>query len=221
MEKILCECGSMISKKQLTKHKSTNKHLNAINKKTLDLSRSFSSLDKNEDTESQSQSETEDEKDYEERQEQEEREEQEQEELIVKPTLKTKQEGTDIAQKRREHLNKIREKAHEALRQKKIKKLEEKINKEVQIETKARMYDEMIEKQKKDEEMRIQREQEQKEKERNKKLNDYDKILEENLRLKAKQNMTFNADRYAQHALIDQIRQQRMDYLTRSLGISL
>lgn len=212
MDKILCECGSMISKKQLSKHKSTKKHLNAINKKTLDLS--YSTDDTDDDKS---------EVDEQEEQEEQEREEQEEleEELIVKPIEKTNKEGTDIAQRRREHLNKIREKAHEALRQKKLLKLQEKVNKEVEIETKARMYDEMIEKQKKDEELRIQREQEQKEREIKRKVSDYDKILEENLRLKAKQNMTFNADRYAQHALIDQIRQQRMDYLTRSLGISL
>ena len=120
-----------------------------------------------------------------------------------------------------EHLNKIREKAHEAIRQKKLQKIQEKVNKEIEIENKARMYDELVEKQKKDEELRIQKEQEQKEREIKKKVTDYDKLLEENLKLKAKQNMTFNADRYAKHALIDEIRQQRMDYLSRHLGISL
>lgn len=210
MEKVLCECGTMISKKQLSKHKLTKKHLNAIDKKTLDLT---SEPESEEDEKEQEESED-DEKEQED-------DEEPEEELVIKPILKTIEKNNDIAQKRREHLNKIREKAHEAIRQKKLQKLQEKVNKEVEIETKAKMYDELIEKQKRDEELRIQKEQEQKEKEIKRKVSDYDKILEENLKLKAKQNMTFNADRYAQHALIDNIRQQRMDYLTRHLGIYL
>jgi hypothetical protein len=206
MEKVLCECGTMISKKQLSKHKLTKKHLNAIDKKTLDLT----SEPEEDEKEQESETDTQDD-DYDEPE----------EELVIKPVLKTIEKNNEIAQKRREHLNKIREKAHEAIRQKKLQKLQEKVNKEIEIETKAKMYDELIEKQKRDEELRIQKEQEQKEKEIKRKVSDYDKILEENLKLKAKQNMTFNADRYAQHALIDNIRQQRMDYLTRHLGINL
>ena len=204
MDKIKCECGTMVSKKQLSKHKLTKKHLNAVDKKTLDLSEPDpepeveveSNHSEAEDNDDQSESET--------------------EELEVIPDK-----SMELKERRREHLNKIREKAHEALRQKKLQKLQEKVNKEVEIETKARMYDELLQKQKRDEELRIQKEQEQKEKEIKRKISDYDKILEENLKLKAKQNMTFNADRYAQHALIDNIRQQRMDYLTRHLGINL
>lgn len=207
MDKVLCECGTMISKKQLSKHKLTKKHLNAIDKKTLDLTEN---PEPEPDTETDTETETQDD-DYDEPE----------EELVIKPVLKTIEKNNEIAQKRREHLNKIREKAHEAIRQKKLQKLQEKVNKEIEIETKAKMYDELIEKQKRDEELRIQKEQEQKEKEIKRKVSDYDKILEENLKLKAKQNMTFNADRYAQHALIDNIRQQRMDYLTRHLGINL
>lgn len=209
MEKVLCECGTMISKKQLSKHKLTKKHLNAIDKKTLDLTEKPEPEPETE-TDTETETETQDD-DYDEPE----------EELVIKPVLKTIEKNNEIAQKRREHLNKIREKAHEAIRQKKLQKLQEKVNKEIEIETKAKMYDELIEKQKRDEELRIQKEQEQKEKEIKRKVSDYDKILEENLKLKAKQNMTFNADRYAQHALIDNIRQQRMDYLTRHLGISL
>ena len=204
MDKIKCECGTMVSKKQLSKHKLTKKHLSAIDKKTLDLSEPDpepeveveSNHSEAEDNDDQSESET--------------------EELEVIPDK-----SMELKERRREHLNKIREKAHEALRQKKLQKLQEKVNKELEIETKARMYDELLQKQKRDEELRIQREQEQKEKDIKRKISDYDKILEENLKLKAKQNMTFNADRYAQHALIDNIRQQRMDYLTRHLGINL
>lgn len=196
MDKVLCECGTMISKKQLSKHKLTKKHLNIIDKRTLDLSEPEVEPEVESNHSDQSESET--------------------EELEVIPDK-----SMELKERRREHLNKIREKAHEALRQKKLQKLQEKVNKEVEIETKARMYDELIEKQKKDEELRILKEQEQKEKEIKRKVSDYDKILEENLKLKAKQNMTFNADRYAQHALIDNIRQQRMDYLTRHLGINL
>lgn len=211
MEKVLCECGTMISKKQLSKHKLTKKHLNAIDKKTLDLT----SEPEEDEKERESETDTQDD-DYDDSNEIE-----PEEELVIKPVLKTIEKNNEIAQKRREHLNKIREKAHEAIRQKKLQKLQEKVNKEIEIETKAKMYDELIEKQKRDEELRIQKEQEQKEKEIKRKVSDYDKILEENLKLKAKQNMTFNADRYAQHALIDNIRQQRMDYLTRHLGINL
>jgi hypothetical protein len=211
MDKVLCECGSMISKKQLSKHKQTKKHLNVINKKTLDLTSDTESSDtESNDTEEHTETQSQNEDDEDE-------ERQRPEELVIKPILKQ----DDVAQRRREHLNKIREKAHEAIRQKKLQKLQEKVNKEVEIETKAKMYDELIEKQKRDEELRIQKEQEQKEKEIKRKVSDYDKILEENLKLKAKQNITFNADRYAQHALIDNIRQQRMDYLTRHLGINL
>lgn len=217
MEKVKCECGAMISKKQLSKHKLTMKHLNAINnkeeQKTLDLTDDYD--DSNEaqptgpDTDTDNESDTQSQDDSSET------------ELVIKPTLNKGGTNDDLAQKRREHLNKIREKAHEAIRQKKLQKIQEKVNKEIEIENKARMYDELVEKQKKDEELRIQREQEQKEREIKKKVTDYDKLLEENLKLKAKQNMTFNADRYAKHALIDEIRQQRMDYLSRHLGISL
>lgn len=208
MDKIKCECGTMVSKKQLSKHKLTKKHLNAIDKKTLDLTEPDpepeieieSNHSEVEDNDNQSEA----------------NESNETEELEVIPDK-----SMELKERRREHLNKIREKAHEALRQKKLQKLQEKVNKELEIETKARMYDELLQKQKRDEELRIQKEQEQKEKEIKRKISDYDKILEENLKLKAKQNQTFNADRYAQHALIDNIRQQRMDYLTRHLGINL
>ena len=203
MDKFSCECGATINKKQLSIHKKTKKHLNFINKKTLDLTQ-----------------EPEEPEEIEEEQSEEEQSEQETEEQEEELVVSDVQQKKDIKELRREHLNRIRAKAHEAIKQKKIQKIQAKIDKELELETKAKMYDDLMEKQKRDKEEAILREKENKEKEMKKKLTDYDRILEENLRLKSRQNKEINLQQYAQSALLDEIKQQRMKFLSQQLGLN-
>lgn len=203
MDKFVCECGASINRKQLSIHKKTKKHLNFINKKTLDLTQQ----EEKEIEENEEESE----------EEQEESEEEQEEEQLVIDEVKPKK---DIKEMRREHLNKIRAKAHEVIKQKKIQRIQEKIDKEMELQTKAKLYDDMIEQQKKEKEERIKKEQENKEKEIKKKLTDYDKILEENLRLKTQHNKQINLQQYAQTALLDEIKQERLKFLSRQLGVN-
>jgi len=211
MEKFSCECGAIINKKQLSTHRKTKKHLNFINKKTLDLTNN--PIDENDDDDNDYDNEEQEEREQEEN-DYEEQEESE-EELVVDEVKRKK----DIKEMRREHLNKIRAKAHEVIKQKKIQRIQQKIDKEMELQTKAKLYDDMLEQQKKEKEERIRKEQENKEKEMKKKLTDYDKILEENLRLKAQQNKQVNLQQYAQSALLDEIKQERLKFLSRQLGV--
>lgn len=206
MDKFVCECGATINKKQLSIHKKTKKHLNFINKKTLDLTQQEEKEFKEKEIEENEEEESEEESE----------EEQEEEQLII-DEIKPKK---DIKEIRREHLNKIRAKAHEVIKQKKIQRIQEKIDKEMELQTKAKLYDDMIEQQKKEKEERIKKEQENKEKEIKKKLTDYDKILEENLRLKTQHNKQINLQQYAQTALLDEIKQERLKFLSRQLGVN-
>lgn len=207
MEKFSCECGAIINKKQLSTHRKTKKHLNFINKKTLDLTNN-PEPDEPDEPDEHDDDEPDEPDDYEEQEESE-------EELVVDEVKRKK----DIKEMRREHLNKIRAKAHEVIKQKKIQRIQQKIDKEMELQTKAKLYDDMLEQQKKEKEERIRKEQENKEKEMKKKLTDYDKILEENLRLKAQQNKQVNLQQYAQSALLDEIKQERLKFLSRQLGV--
>jgi hypothetical protein len=55
--------------------------------------------------------------------------------------------------------------------------------------------------------------------EKEKRLKDYDKILEENMRLKNKANDKNYIQEYAKNQIIDDLNQQRLQYLSRHLGI--
>ncbi len=209
--KINCECGSIILKNQMFRHLKTQKHINYLNSKTLNLVEMPKEIPDEIPKEipkeipvkdDKSETETEEETDNE----------SEVEELVVEAKKKNSN---------KEHLDRIRARAHEVLKQKKMARIQEKIDKENELLNKARLYDELILKQKRDEEQRRLDELNRIEKEKEKRLKDYDRILEENMRLKASQESKNIIQKYAQEAIIDDLKKQRLDYLSKHLGINV
>ena len=212
--KINCECGSIILKSQMFRHLKTQKHINYSNSKTLNIVEMPQEIPDEipleipdeipikDDDDVKSETETEEETDNE----------SEVEELVVEAKKKNSN---------KEHLDKIRAKAHEVLKQKKMARIQAKIDRENELLNKARMYDEMILKKQQEEEQKKQEEIDRIEKEKLKRLKDYDKLLEENMRLKASQERKEVIQKYAQEAIIDDLKRQRLDYLSKHLGINV
>ena len=219
---IICPCGSTIKKPQLYRHLRTNKHLNYLNNssKTLNLTDDEipvknpvkipdDILEKIPDEipneiPNETPDETEESDD--------DADNQEVEELIV--------EAKEKKNFNKEHLDKIREKAHEVLKAKKMARIQAKLDKENELLNKARLYDELLIKQKQDEEKKKQEELEKIEIEKEKRLKDYDKLLEENMRLKNKANDRNHIQEYAKQQIIDDLKQQRLQYISKHLGIN-
>jgi hypothetical protein len=204
---INCPCGSVVKKAQLYRHLRTKKHLNYLSlakDKPEEIKEEIpqQAIDDNKSQSSSDNDDTDDEAD-----------EQEVEELIIEAKDKKK-----ITNK--EHLDKIREKAHEVLKAKKMARIQSKLDKENELLNKARLYDELLIKQKQDEEQKKQEELNRIEMEKEKRLKDYDKILEENMRLKNKANDRNHIQEYAKQQIIDDLKQQRLQYLSRHLGIN-
>lgn len=208
---INCPCGSVVKKTQLHRHLKTKKHLYYLSLKKEDKAEEIKEevaeskeeipIDDNKSQSSNDTDDTDDEADN-----------QEVEELIIEAKEKKK-----IVNK--EHLDKIREKAHEVLKAKKMARIQAKLDKENELLNKARLYDELLIKQKQDEEQKKQEELNRIEMEKEKRLKDYDKILEENMRLKNKANDRNHIQEYAKQQIIDDLKQQRLQYLSRHLGI--
>lgn len=214
--KINCECGSSFLKSQLNRHLKTNRHINYLNSKTLNLvempKEIPDEIPKEIPKEIPPEIPVKDDKSETEETEEETDNESEVEELVVEAKKKNSN---------KEHLDRIRARAHEVLKQKKIARIQEKIDKENELLNKARLYDELILKQKRDEEQRRLDELNRIEKEKEKRLKDYDKLLEENMRLKAFQESKNIIQKYAQEAIIDDLKKQRLDYLSKHLGINV
>jgi len=209
---IICPCVSVIKKPQLYRHLKCKKHLNYLSlakDKPEEVKEEIKEEIKEEvlidDNKSQSSTDNDDTDD--------EADNQEVEELIIEAKEKKK-----IVNK--EHLDKIREKAHEVLKAKKMARIQAKLDKENELLNKARLYDELLIKQKQDEEKKKQEELDRIEMEKEKRLKDYDKILEENMRLKNKVNDRNHIQEYAKQQIIDDLKQQRLQYLSRHLGIN-
>lgn len=211
--KINCECGSSFLKSQLNRHLKTNRHINYLNSKTLNLVEIPQEIPKEIPKEIPPEIPVKDDKSETEETETEETDnESEVEELVVEAKKRNSN---------KEHLDRIRARAHEVLKQKKIARIQAKIDKENELLNKARLYDELILKQKRDEEQRRLDELNRIEKEKEKRLKDYDRILEENMRLKASQESKNIIQKYAQEAIIDDLKKQRLDYLSKHLGINV
>ena len=215
---IICPCGSTIKKPQLYRHLRTKKHLNYLNNssKTLNLTDDEIPV-KNpvkipDDILEKIPDETPDETDESNEGTDDDADNQEVEELIV--------EAKEKKNFNKEHLDKIREKAHEVLKAKKMARIQAKLDKENELLTKARLYDELLIKQKQDEEKKKQEELEKIEIEKEKRLKDYDKLLEENMRLKNKANDRNSIQEYAKQQIIDDLKQQRLQYISKHLGIN-
>lgn len=199
--KVNCDCGSIILKNQMFRHLKTQKHINYLN--LIEMPKEIPPEIppeipvKNPDVDVESDNDDDNESEV--------------EELVVEAKKKNSN---------KEHLDRIRARAHEVLKQKKMARIQEKIDKENELLNKARMYDEMILKQKRDEEQRRLDELNRIEKEKEKRLKDYDRILEENMRLKASQESKNIIQKYAQEAIIDDLKKQRLDYLSKHLGIN-
>jgi G3E family GTPase len=207
---INCPCGSVVKKAQLHRHLKTKKHLYYLSLKKEDKTEEIKeevAESKEEipidDNKSELSNDTDNDTDD---------DNQEVEELIIEAKDKKK-----ITNK--EHLDKIREKAHEVLKAKKMMRIQAKLDKENELLNKARLYDELLIKQKQDEEQKKQEELNRIEMEKEKRLKDYDKILEENMRLKNKANDRNHIQEYAKQQIIDDLKQQRLQYLSRHLGI--
>jgi hypothetical protein len=205
---INCPCGSVVKKAQLYRHLRTKKHLNYLSlakDKPEEIKEEIKEEIPIDDNKSQSSTDNDDTDD--------EADNQEVEELIIEAKDKKK-----ITNK--EHLDKIREKAHEVLKAKKMARIQSKLDKENELLNKARLYDELLIKQKENEERKKQEELDRIEIEKEKRLKDYDKILEENMRLKNKANDRNHIQEYAKQQIIDDLKQQRLQYLSRHLGIN-
>jgi len=230
-EIIECPCGSIIKKGQLSRHTRTRKHINHLEKvkkkrSTLDLTKSdlhnnikddiedyINETQENYKNDVEAEAEAETEADDSENSDNDtEADNQEVEELVV--------EAKEKKGYNKEHLDKIRQKAHEVLKAKKMARIQAKLDKENELITKAKMYDELIRKQKEEEERRKREELEKIEREKEKRLRDYDKLLEENMRLKQKNESKNVIQEYAKQQIIDDLKNQRLQYLSKHLGIN-
>lgn len=228
-EIIECPCGSIIKKGQLSRHTRTRKHLNHLEKvkkkrSTLDLTKSdlhnnikddiedyINETQGNFEVEAKPDDDDDANDDADDSDNDTEADNQEVEELVV--------EAKEKKGYNKEHLDKIRQKAHEVLKAKKMARIQAKLDKENELLTKAKMYDDLIKKQKEDEERKKREELEKIEKEKEKRLRDYDKLLEENMRLKQKNENKNVIQEYAKQQIIDDLKNQRLQYLAKHLGI--
>jgi len=189
-KKITCDCGLTVNKGSLNRHKRTKLHLERMNM-TVD------------DTPEEDEKEEPKEVEKEEEVEEEEEEEEEEEVVEVKPQLKPIKKGG----KSKEHMDAIREKAIMTIKQKK----QAKIDQENLIKQKAEQYDVLVKSLKDKEEAELKRKEEEKLKEMEHKSREYDKMLKQQQRTQAISNMT-------QGKIIDDIKEQRINYLMRYLS---
>jgi len=192
-KKITCDCGLTVSKGSLNRHKRTKLHLERMNMTVVDTP---------EEEEKETPKEAEKEPNREEVEEEEE-EEEEEEVVEVKPQLKPIKKGG----KSKEHRDSIREKAIMTIKQKK----QAKIDQENLIKQKAEQYDVLVKSLKEKEEAELKKKEEDKIKEMEHKSREYDKMLKQQQRTQAISNMT-------QGKIIDDIKEQRINYLMRYLS---
>lgn len=197
-DKITCDCGVTVIKKQLSRHKKSKRHLDYINKKTLDLTK-----DTNEEPEEFT-------------------EEKEVEEVnddanasvntVSEEETSDNEEVVEVKEKPQKsnsnkfHLDAIRQKAIAKIKEKK----QAKIDKEMEIIRKAEQYDALVKSLKDKEENEKKRKEEERLKEMEYKSQQYDKMMknqEKNNAIKTLSN----------EKIIDSVKQQRLEYLLRYL----
>jgi hypothetical protein len=186
--KIVCECGSKVNKLNLSRHKKSKQHLKKL--KEIDTS-----------VETPIEQDIEEDIDNEEEENiQETKQEEEEEEIVeVKPNKKVG--------KSKEYMDAIREKAIMTIKQKK----QAKIDQENLIRQKAEQYDVLVKSLKEKEELEKKRKEEEKLKDMEYKANQYEKMLKQQQRSQAINNMT-------QGKIIDDIKEKRLEYLMRYLS---
>jgi len=189
-KKITCDCGLKLTKGCLNRHKKTKLHLERINM-TVD------------DTPEEEEKETPNEVEKEPNREEVEEEEEEEEIVEVKSQPKPTKKGG----KSKEYMDAIREKAIMTIKQKK----QAKIDQENLIKQKAEQYDVLVKSLKEKEEAELKKKEEDKIKEMEHKSREYDKMLKQQQRTQAISNMT-------QGKIIDDIKEQRINYLMRYLS---
>ena len=190
-DKITCDCGVTVLKKQLSRHKKSKRHLDYINKKTLDLTK-----DTNEEPE-----EVTEEKEVEEVNDEVSEEETSDNEEVVEVKEKPQKSNSN-----KFHLDAIRQKAIAKIKEKK----QAKIDKEMEIIRKAEQYDALVKSLKDKEENEKKRKEEERLKEMEYKSQQYDKMMknqEKNNAIKTLSN----------EKIIDSVKQQRLEYLLRYL----
>ena len=197
-DKITCDCGVTVFKKQLSIHKKSKRHLDYINKKNFDLTK-----DANEEPE-----ELTEEKDIEE---------------VNDDASEAETSDNDLQSSEAEEVVEVKEKPQksnsnkfhlDAIRQKAIAKIKEKkqakIDKEMEIIRKAEQYDALVKSLKDKEENEKKRKEEERLKEMEYKSQQYDKMMknqEKNNAIKTLSN----------EKIIDSVKQQRLEYLLRYL----
>ena len=189
--KITCDCGVTLIKKQLSRHKKSKRHLDYINKKSLDLTND----DKEPDAEDPRNEESNDEDVK-----LNEVDESDEEEVVE---VKAKQQKSH---NNKFHLDAIRQKAIAKIKEKK----QAKIDKEMEIFKKAEQYDALVKSLKDKEEDEKKRKEEERLKEMEYKSQQYDKMIknqEKNNAIKTLSN----------EKIIDSVKQQRLEYLLRYL----
>jgi len=194
-DKIKCECGALIAKKQMYRHIKTKKHLEQANNKTLDL------VDNNE-LEEEEPEQKENEFDAKESDDDQSETNEEPEEVQVKPTMKTKTKSYS----NKAHLDIIREKAIMKLKEKK----QERLNKENEIKYKAEQYDVLVKSLKQKEEDEKKRKEQDRLKEIEYKSQQYDKMVKQQQRNSAITTLS-------NEKIIDDVKQQRLMYLMKYL----
>jgi len=195
--KITCDCGVTLIKKKLSRHKKSKRHLDYINKKSLDLTNDDKEPEEAEISNDEA-SEAETSND--------EASEAEEEEVIEakeKPAMLPKEQTRNS---NKFHLDAIRQKAIAKIKEKK----QAKIDKEMEIIKKAEQYDALVKSLKDKEEDEKKRKEEERLKEMEYKSQQYDKMIknqEKNNAIKTLSN----------EKIIDSVKQQRLEYLLRYL----
>lgn len=196
-DKITCDCGVTVIKKQFSRHKKSKRHLDYINKKTLDLT------DATEEVKTDAIIEPEKELSNDEASEA---------EASKAEASESEEEVVELKEKNQKNYN---NKYHlDAIRQKAIAKIKEKkqakIDKEMEIIKKAEQYDALVKSLKEKEENEKKRKEEERLKEMEYKSQQYDKMIknqEKNNAIKTLSN----------EKIIDSVKQQRLEYLLRYL----
>lgn len=191
MEIIKCECGLNVQKRSLSRHNRSKKHLDFINKETK---KSVEKVDDDEEEEIEEETNTNETPETEE-------EVEEEEETIeeVKPIAKK-------TNYNKFHLDAIRQKAIEKIKQKK----QAKIDKENEIKYKAEQYDHLVKSLKQKEEDEKKKKEEEKIKEMEYKSSQYDKMVKNQQRNTAITSLS-------NEKIIDDIKEQRLNYLMKYL----
>ena len=191
-DKITCDCGVTLIKKQLSRHKKSKRHLDYINQKSLDLTNDDKEPEEAEiSNDEASEAETSNDEASE--------AEEEVTEAKEKPKGQTRNSN-------KFHLDAIRQKAIAKIKEKK----QAKIDKEMEIIKKAEQYDALVKSLKDKEEDEKKRKEEERLKEMEYKSQQYDKMIknqEKNNAIKTLSN----------EKIIDSVKQQRLEYLLRYL----